>query len=50
METGQDESPLLSHLMFIKMEETIDKLKALNYENLFCQRLKFRPLPKYLKL
>ena len=41
------ESPLLAHLVVLKMEEVMDKLKLLDYEKLFCKSLKFRPLPRY---
>ena len=41
------ESPLLAHLVVLKMEDVMDKLKLLDYEKLFCKALKFRPLPRY---
>ena len=41
------ESPLLAHLVVLKMEDVMDKLKLLDYEKLFCKSLKFRPLPRY---
>ena len=44
------ESPLLSHLLVVKMEDTMDKLKMLDYEKKFCKALKFRPFPRYLIL
>ena len=40
------ESPLLTHLLVMKMEDIMDKLKLLNYEKKFCKALKFRPFPR----
>ena len=43
---GETQSPLLSHLVLLRLEEAIDKLKILGYEKDFCQRLRFRPIPR----
>lgn len=43
---GESQSPLLSHLITLRIEEAIDKLKILGYEKNFCQKLKFRPIPR----
>ena len=40
------ENPLLAHLIFVKMEEIMDKLKLLDYEVGFCKKLKFKPFPR----
>lgn len=46
--TGElSENPLLAHLVFVKMEDIMDKLKLLQYEAGFCKGLKFKPFPKY---
>ncbi|XP_019858121.1 PREDICTED: intraflagellar transport protein 57 homolog [Amphimedon queenslandica] len=44
---GESQSPLLSHLITLRIEEAIDKLKILGYEKNFCQKLKFRPIPRH---
>ena len=44
--TELSENPLLAHMVFVKMDELMDKLKILNYENRFCRELKFRPIPR----
>lgn len=43
---GETQSPLLSHLVLLRLEEAVDKLKILGYEKDFCQRLRFRPIPR----
>ena len=40
------DNPLLVHLVIIKMEEIMDKLKLLDYEAGFCKKLKFKPFPR----
>ena len=40
------ENPLLAHLVIVKMEEIMDKLKLLDYEAGFCKKLKFKPFPR----
>ena len=46
--TGElSENPLLTHLIFVKMEDIMDKLKLLNYEAGFCKKLKFKPFSRY---
>ncbi len=40
------DNPLLAHLVFVKMEELMDKLKLLNYERGFCGKLKFKPFSR----
>lgn len=46
--TGElSENPLLTHLIFVKMEDIMDKLKLLNYESGFCKKLKFKPFSRY---
>ncbi len=40
------DNPLLAHLVIIKMEEIMDKLKLLDYEAGFCKKLKFKPFPR----
>ena len=40
------DNPLLSHLVIVKMEEIMDKLKLLDYETGFCKKLKFKPFPR----
>ena len=45
--SGSTDDPLLSHLVLIKMEDVMDKLKLLNYEKEFCRKLKLRPIPRY---
>lgn len=44
--SGNTDDPLLSHLVFIKMEDVMDKLKLLDYEREFCRKLKLRPIPR----
>lgn len=46
--SGSTDDPLLSHLVLIKMEDVMDKLKLLNYEKEFCRKLKLRPIPRYI--
>lgn len=46
--SGSTDDPLLSHLVLIKMEDVMDKLKLLNYEKEFCRKLKLRPIPRQL--
>lgn len=41
------DNPLLAHLVFVKMEDVMDKLKLLNYEQGFCKKLKFKPFSRY---
>lgn len=41
------DNPLLTHLVFVKMEHLMDKLKLLNYEQEFCKKLKFKPFPRH---
>lgn len=38
------ENPLLAQLVFVHMEDLMDKLKLLNYEVEFCKKLSFKPL------
>lgn len=46
--TGElSENPLLAHLIFVKMEDIMDKLKLLRYETNFCRKLKFKPFSRY---
>ena len=40
------DNPLLAHLVIVKMEEIMDKLKLLDYETGFCKKLKFKPFPR----
>lgn len=40
------ESPLLAHLVFVKMEDLADRLKLLKYETGFCKKHKFRPFSR----
>lgn len=40
------DNPLLAHLVIVKMEEIMDKLKLLDYESGFCKKLKFKPFPR----
>lgn len=40
------ENPLLAHLVFVKMEDIMDKLKLLDYENEFCKKFKIKPFSK----
>lgn len=42
------DNPLLTHLVIVKMEEIMDKLKLLDYETGFCKKLKFKPFPRYV--
>ena len=42
------DNPLLSHLVFVKMEDLMDKLKLLDYEQGFCKKLKFKPFSRYV--
>lgn len=44
--SGSTDDPLLSHLVLIKMEDVMDKLKLLDYEKEFCRKLKLRPIPR----
>ena len=47
--TGElSDNPLLAQLVFVKMEDIMDKLKLLNYEADFCKTLKMKPFPKYV--
>jgi len=41
------ESPLLAHLVFVKMEDLADRLKLLKYETGFCKKHKFRPFSRH---
>ena len=41
------ESPLLTQLVTVKMEDIMDKLKLLQYESGFCKKLKFKPFSRY---
>ena len=41
------DNPLLAQLVFVKMEDIMDKLKLLDYEADFCNKiLKTKPFPK----
>lgn len=40
------ENPLLAQLVMVKMEDTMDKLKLLQYESGFCKKLKFKPFSR----
>ena len=40
------DNPLLAQLVFVKMEDIMDKLKLLDYETEFCRTMKIKPLPK----
>ena len=40
-------NPLLAQLVVVKMEETMDKLRLLDYEKRFCGNLRIKPLPRY---
>lgn len=42
------ENPLLAQLVFVKMEDIMDKLKLLHYEAGYCKMMKFKPFPKYV--
>lgn len=42
------ENPLLAHLVFVKMEDIMDKLKLLHYEADFCKKLRFKPFARYI--
>lgn len=42
------ENPLLAHLIFVKMEDIMDKLKLLHYEAGFCKKFKFKPFARYV--
>lgn len=42
-------NPLLAQLVVVRMEETMDKLRVLDYEKRFCKKLKIKPLPRYKK-
>ena len=44
--TNLSDNPLLAQLVFVKMEELMDKLKLLDYEEAFCAALKFKPFPR----
>ncbi len=44
------DNPLLFQLVFVKMEDVMDKLKLLDYESKFCKKLKFKPFSRYAKL
>lgn len=39
--------PLLAQLVVIQMEETMDKLRILDYEKRFCAKIKIKPLPRH---
>ncbi len=41
------DNPLLAQMVFIKMEDIMDKLKLLNYEKDFCTKLRFKPFSRY---
>ena len=45
--TNLSDNPLLAQLVFVKMEEVMDKLKLLDYEEGFCAALKFKPFPRW---
>jgi len=40
------DNPLLFHLVVVKMEDVMDKLKLLDYEAKFCKKLKFKPFSR----
>ena len=40
------DNPLTTHLVVMRMNELMDNLKLLDYENAFCRQLKFKPLPR----
>ena len=44
------DNPLLAHLIIVKMEEIMDKLKLLDYETGFCKKLKFKPFPRQVSM
>lgn len=45
--TGElSDNPLLAHLVFLRMEDLMDKLKLLDYEHGFCKNLRFKPLSR----
>ena len=45
---GLADNQQLAQLVFVKMEDIMDKLKLLNYEIDFCKNLKFKPVSKYV--
>lgn len=44
------DNPLLVHLVFVKMEDIMDKLKLLDYELGFCKKLNIKPFSRQAKI
>lgn len=40
------DNPLLFQLVFVKMEDIMDRLKLLDYETDFCKKYRFKPLSR----
>ena len=40
------DNPLLYHLVVVKMEDVMDKLKLLDYEAKFCRKFRFKPFSR----
>ena len=45
---GEEEGPGSLFMPFVVMEDLLDKLKLLNYEQEFVADLKMRPLNRYI--
>jgi estrogen-related receptor beta like 1 len=43
---GMEGGPGSSYQVFVIMEELLDKLKLLNYEETFCKQLGFKPFSR----
>ena len=48
MGAGEEEGPGSLFMPFVVMEDLLDKLKLLNYEQEFVADLKMRPLNRYI--
>ncbi len=46
-EEGGEGGPGLAYKVFVDMEENLDKLKLLHYEESFCKTLGFKPFSRY---
>ena len=42
-----EEGPGAAYMVYQDMEELLDKLKLLHYEETYCKQLLFKPLSRY---
>ncbi len=48
VDTEAVDGPGLQYMVFVNMEEFLDKLKLLHYESSFCRQLGFKPFSRYM--